>query len=274
MELHHDTGFLYRNPNTSCELDIRLQLDCSASQEVFLENARVNSRKDIPWVGIENPHKGKAIIVANGPSLRETWPDVAISQARGAKVFACNSAAHFLKAKNVEPDYQMFMDAHPDSLKEFYDADCHLFASIVAPEMVDRSRNPILWHPWVEGIAGALPRGKDFLGINGGITILNFSMSVLDAMGYRDYEIHGADSSYSDEVYADGRPASPGALACVVDFDGKKYFTSYDLKEQVRVFMNLVKILPDTKIVVHGSGLLPDVYRAQLLEESKCSQVM
>lgn len=248
-----------RHPLAGSDLVVPITTVSPVSHEQMLENARINGALDLPWLDQEVPaHEGTAVIVGKGPSLKDT-----LHLVRRGKIFACNSVAKHLVGRNIFPDYQVMLDSHPAMLDEIGPARAHLFSSTVDPFIVKQCSDVLLWHPLIPEIETVLPP-RPFVGIGGGVTVLNSALALAHTMGFRKIEVHGADSSYRNgDVYAfdSGQPIEP--LKVTVERHGVLYETSVDMKEQARVFMSLVELFKQagTQITVFGSGLLPDLMK-------------
>lgn len=263
-----DTHFTYRHPGASMDLIVPIATGSTVPIEQQLENVRINSRRRLPWLDQIPVRLGHAAVCGAGPSLAETIGELSSL----TTVFACNSAAKLLNRRGRRPTYQVLLDALPESVEELADADTHLIASTCDPSVFDAARNPVLWHPCMDGILDCIPAGKFFALIGGGITVCNSAMCIAATLGYRDIEAHGMDSSYrSGERYSTGNSTQEGVLPVHVEHNGKTYETGYDLKLQVGVFMKLSHELrrAGCNIAVRGDGLLPDIFNSQALQAER-----
>lgn len=260
MKLHED-HLSYRHEGANSDLIIPIDAKPSVEHDKTMENVRINSRLDIPWLNEIKAKIGTAIICGAGPSLKNHIQDIKQS---GGIVFAVNSAAQYLISKGVQVHYQVILDPLPEEIDELAEADEHLIASIADPAVFKAVKRPILWHPLIAGIEDEIPAGKLFCGIGGGITVTNSTLCIAYTMGFHRLKVYGVDSSYKDgHRYADQGKAPPGALAVDIELDGRKYATSYDLKLQVNLFMMLAALLDreGVEVEVFGEGLLPDLFR-------------
>lgn len=268
MRLHEMT-LTRRNPDASFELVIPVGLKCPHSHEEMMDFVRINSQKDCEWVKALPAHDGVAIVCGNAPSLLKTWERVAEDVSYGADIFACNSAAKFFNERNVRTKYQVILDSQIECRDQFGDAEAHLLASIVHPEVFDLSPNPILWHPAMGEIETVLKGNKrPFHYIGGGITVGNSALTLAHTLGYREIHVHAMDSSREgDEFHAHPEESDARLDFIQVEENGKTYQTTYSYKEQVVVFLALAKLLKEegTTLRVFGTGLLPDMFHNQTL---------
>lgn len=258
----NDRQISLQNKEASIPLRWNVELVPTVGHGLSMENVRKNSVLPIPWVNRVAKHDGVALIVGKGPSLHDTWKEV-----QGGTIFACNSAAWFLSERGVRPDWQVVMDPIPEAVKELCeDVNGHLLASICNPLLFTRAPRPTLWHPNVFDIEDYIPANRgEFTGIGGGITVLNSTVCLAHVMGFRRFVVFGGDSSFThDEHYATEERIPDGErLRIVVNECGRDYLTTYDLKEQVRVFLDLCTIMTDCEIKVKGYGLLPDLFNSK-----------
>jgi hypothetical protein len=260
-----DTFFQYRNPETTKDLIIPIGMAGTVTIEETKANVRANLPLDVPWLDESPAHDGVAIICGAGPSLGDTVEQVRQQQEAGGKIFASNSACAYLISQWMAVDYQSILDPHPSMADDMAEAGCHLIASFADPSLFKISRNPVLWHPLTDWIEDLIPEGRsNFTFIGGGITVTNSSLCLAYTMGYREFHVHGMDSSHREGRRHVADCTELDGLAVVVEENGKTYATTYDMKQQVVVFREIRKQLINAGCVVkvYGSGLLPDMFKA------------
>lgn len=265
----HDTELRYRNSEASEDLIIGVRMDAEIEQDYVKEHLEQNLKKHVPWL-IESPaNKVPAIVVGAAPSLLDSIEEIRKRKMAGAAIFCCNSSSKVLRKHGIATDYQVILDSGAITLDEFDpDAHVHLLASICQPALFDQSEHAVLWHPCTQIVVDRvedIPR--DFTYIGGGVTVMNSTMAIAYTMGHREIDVFGVDSSREGrEFYADGRTledVNSQQLQIVVEHMGREYHTTYDMKQQVIVFLEIAKELQKlgVSINVHGSGLLPDVWK-------------
>lgn len=260
-----DTFFQYRNPETTKDLIIPIGMEGTVTLEETKVNVKANILHDVPWLDESPAHDGVAIICGAGPSLADTIDQVKAAQEAGGKIFASNSACAYLISQGIKVDYQSILDPHKWMADDLAEADCHLLASFVNPALFKAAKNPVLWHPLTDWIEGYIPEGRsNFTFIGGGITVTNSSLCLAYTMGYREFHVHGMDSSHRAGKKHVAECTEADGLAVIVEEGGKTYATTYDMKQQVVVFRELRKQLIDAgcTVKVFGSGLLPDMFKA------------
>lgn len=252
----------HRNKEASTDLVIPVELIGTVSNETALAHLNANILPDYDWLDETPAHNRVAIICGSGPSLKRSYDTI---RNMDGDVFACNGAAALLHANRITVDNQAILEPHPSISTDFCEhAKRHLMASIVPPEVVQRSSNVLLWHPYAPHIENALKGLKrKFYYIGGGISVSLFCLNIAYTLGYRRLEIFGLDSSYEDgEFYANGNRASAESVNVHIEYNGKHFVTTFDMKQQVVIFMKLAAMLQQAgcKIHVYGSGLLPEVF--------------
>lgn len=261
------------NPGASMPLTLPVHLICNTSDEEIFENIRRNS-PGRTWLRLAPEHDGVAVMCGSGPSLADHIEEIRLRADKGQTVFAMNGAARYLYEHGITPDYQVIIDARPQTADLIGPARQHLFASQVSPECFRRQPDATLWHLQVGGIESLLPEYRnDYCLIGGAASVGNTATCLAFAMGFRDLQIYGYDSSHRDNRgHAFPQPMNDGDPCCVVLFDGKEYTASLTMKLQAEKFQETAAALiaSGCKIEVHGDGLLPDMFRApkEVLDEA------
>jgi hypothetical protein len=259
----YETAIRHTNPNTTQDLVIPIDLIPSVDHQTMVNNVLANQDRDVPWLNECQAHNRVAIICGAGPSLADTVDEL---KAIEGDVFASNSAAKYLIDRGIDVDHQVTLDPNKIILTDFEPrAKSHLLASIVETDLFAMSQNATLWHPnikWLEDLIK--PDCKPFVYIGGGITVTNSAMCIAWTLGYRTFHVFGVDSSFRN-----GNTHATGAqiiepYRITVSNNGKNYESSYDMKQQAVVFLEIHKQLSAAggKIHVYGSGLLPDIFNA------------
>lgn len=262
------------NPGAELPLILPVHLICNTSDEQIYANIRENSRRPGKWVKLEPAHERVAILCGSGPSLADCLDDIRGKAAAGT-VFAMNGAAKFLHDNGVTPDYQVIIDAREQTAELVGPAKEYLFASQVHPECFRRVPNARLWHLQVGNIENEFPDyDDDYCLIGGAASVGNTATCLAYAMGFRDLQIYGYDSSHRDgRGHAFSQPMNDGDPCAVVLFNGKEYLSSLTMKLQAEKFQETSRALIQAgcRITVHGSGLLPDMFNApvEILSEKE-----
>jgi uncharacterized Rossmann fold enzyme len=246
-----------------------LEFISNVGPEMIIKNIRLaHQRPNATWIKAEDIHEGRAIIVAGGPSLKRTVHTIKRMQVAGAKVFALNRVAAFLRANGITPDAQVVLDAHPDECVTFVDKSypCQrYYASQCDPAVLDAAGDElILWDSFMQGILDVVPDAPGpFVG--GGTTVGTRAIGLCYMLGYRKVHVFGLDSSIEDgEGHAYSQIEFPSVLDVV--FNGKSYKTPPQFLAQVEEFRELLPELLANRceLTIHGDGLLPDVAQSML----------
>lgn len=271
----------HTNPGASMPLVLPVHVVCNTSDEEIYSNIRKNSHTNCKdWVKAEPEHNGVAILCGSGPSLADTLEDIRQKQASGGKVFAMNGAAKFLHDNGIMPDYQVMIDAREQTADLIGPAKEHLFASQVHPKCFKVKPDARLWHLQVGNIENEFPEYEGaYCLIGGAASVGNTATCLAYAMGYRNLQIYGYDSSHRDtKGHAFAQPMNDGDPCAHVVFNGKDYVSSLTMKLQAEKFQETARALQESgcHIDVHGSGLLPDMWNTpveKLSEQEKYARM-
>lgn len=256
----------HQNPAAQNPLILPIQVICNTSDEALFDNIRVNSRRNGEWIKAVPAHDGVAILCGSGPSLADSIEEIRAKKDAGGVVFAMNGAAKFLNDKGINPDYQVIIDAREETATLVGPAKRHLFASQVHPACFEKAPEALLWHLQITDIDDYLPEyDEDFVMIGGAASVGNTATCLAYALGYRNLQIYGYDSSHREgKGHAFHQKMNDGDPCALVSFGGKEYLTSLTMKLQAEKFQETARDLKMLGVTmeVHGSGLLPDMFNA------------
>lgn len=254
------------NPGATMPLIIPVHVICNTSDDDLLSNIRTNAALDKVWIKLFPEHQFVAVLCGSGPSLADHVGDIRERQAAGQIIFAMNGAAKYLHDRGIMPDYQVILDAREETADLIGPAKDHLFASQVHPECFKRVPNARLWHLQIGGIEKEFPNYQGgYCLIGGAASVGNTATCLAYAIGFRDLQIYGYDSSHRGENgHAFHQAMNEGDPLCIVAFNGKEYTASLTMKLQAEKFQETSKALIESgcRIEVHGDGLLPDMFHA------------
>lgn len=256
------------NKEATIPLILPVNLICNTDDEQIYDNIRVNSRNGREWLKALDAHDGKAIICGSAPSLADTLNEVTALKAQGGTIFALNGAAKFLSDHGIMPDFQVMIDARPETADLIGPARAHLFASQCSPVCFEKCPDAVVWHLQVENIDDLLPVPEDdddIMMIGGAAAVGNTCMCLSYGLGFRDIHCFGMDSSHRDgKSHAFHQKMNDGEPCAIVNWRGKEYVSSLTMKLQAERFQTTAQALKDLgcTIAVYGSGLLPDIYNA------------
>jgi len=265
-----------------------MKLEVNTDEKTILANVLANSRRAKRWVQMVPPHDGIAVLVGGGPSVRDLVGRIFdLQQHQRGKVFALNGAANFLAQHGIVPDYQVIMDAQPETASLIGPAYEYLFASQVDPECFLRVPDAILWHSTFgnrfvdeqDGFAafemskGTLAPEKigdgdePYCLIGSSVSVGPTTLILLYALGYRTIHAFGVDCSHSEdgsESHAYRQSLNDGEPCTLERFNGKTFVCSVIMAHSARMFLERGRELERAgcEIHVHGSGYLPEMWRA------------
>lgn len=266
----------HQNPGIDQPLILPVHVICNTSDEQLFENIRINSRRENPWLRPQPAHDRVAVLCGSGPSMADHIKDIRKWYDAGAQVFAMNGAAKFLADQGIVPDFQVIIDAREETATLAGPALTHLFASQVHPKCFENAPNALIWHLQIEGIDDHIPDpGENILFIGGAASVGNTATCLAYAMGYRNLQIYGYDSSHrGTNGHAFHQKMNDGDPCASVTFCGKEYICSLTMKLQAEKFQETGRLLQQAgcHITVHGDGLLPAMWntpKEQISEQEK-----
>jgi hypothetical protein len=261
----HKLTLSYHNEEASKPLIIPLEIICNTDEREVLANVLINSQNNDHWLRMSPAHDRVAVVCGSGPSLADTLDE--IGHICG-ELFALNNAAKYLADHGLLPDYQVIMDAQPQTIDLIGPARQHLFASMVDPSLFDAKPDAILWHAThgdvlVDEQPDFPKHDTDYVMIGGGASVGNTTLPLVYAMGYRKIHIFGMDSSHREGAGHVIPQAINGGDPCmIVSFNHQEYVCSFTMKTQADHFIQRARHLEGMgcEIKLHGSGYLPDLW--------------
>jgi hypothetical protein len=244
-----------------------------------------NCERDMEWFVGGPPHRGELVVVGGAPSMKNRSDVIQQRQKNGATLLALNGAHKFLKAVGVQPDMVLLCDSSPTVtgfIPDEPDNAIYLISSTCHPSVLDKLKGfdaVYLWHPEIpteiERQSAILDKYPDrpCVLLGGGNTGAMRTFAVGYHLGYRAFHFYGIDSSYaddgSDHAYIKHDGTEPEPLN--VKYGGKVYRCSGWMIRQADEFKFYYQQYAQAgcKIMVHGEGLIPDLWRAMREIERK-----
>lgn len=257
------------NPNTSGPLILPILVLHNTSDEDLFRNIKINSARDLPWVGEAPIDHRPAVIVGGGPSANWDLENIHWLQRDGGVVYALNAASQWLRQNRIEPDFQVIADAKEETATlADPKARGHLFASQVNPRTMESVPHPSVWHLGDERIEECFPEARRKRGgyslIGGGASVGNSATCLAYVLGHRELHLFGFDSSHQDgNSHAYAQPMNRFIPTVEVDWAGRTFTSSVAMKAQAEKFQITAQMLKAAgcKIEVYGDGLLQHMYR-------------
>lgn len=223
---------------------------------MVLDHMRVNVKRNLPEVKVCRPHAHKLSVAGGAPSLQDTKDEL------DGYICGINGSVPYLYDNGIKAQACGVLDPHVDiePIKGVH----YYVSSMAKPEVFEALKDchVVMWHS--SGPIGAeevlKERDKDYLLIGGGSTMGLRWLNLGYTIGFRDFHLHGLDSSYRDgetHAYKDhdrtqmmtvnGRQTSPNFVQQVSDFPVIMDRFAQDDMDKINVQL-------------YGEGLLQDSY--------------
>lgn len=265
----------HQNKEASAPLIIPVNVLVNTPASKLLENIRFNSSNNNKWIKREEPHNRVAILCGSGYSLKN---DIGKVHSMDGDVFALNAACGFLNENGIIPDYQVMIDAKPNTASLIAGAKEHLFGATVDPLCFEKTDATLFQlqidddetQEYLDKIAP-----HDYTMMCTAVSVGLVAASLVYTMGYRKLHFFGYDSSHKGEESHVVKQEMNSDVPCMeVEFAGKSYLSSLPMKLQAERFLNIAHLLEQEgcELIVHGDGLLPAMYNAKgedLTEQEK-----
>ena len=257
---------------------------CNTNKTEIIDHIRENAWRDIPRV---RSRIHGAVVVGGGMSASSYVGEIADKQRDGAAVFALNGSAQWLRVQGIQPDFHVLLDARRDNITFLSHAmandpagwrkTVHLLSAQCHPDLFsflcEHGADVRLWHVDVGDEATCEVKAKEphahlfSVGTTVGLSVLNLIL----AMGYRRADLYGYDSSNAGEDHhAYPQALNDTALTDEYFFGGKAYQAPRAMASQAKQFVDIYQRLEESglALIVHGTGLLPDMWRHEEKERA------
>jgi len=200
-------------------------------------------------------------IIAGGPSINQTLPEIKKRYDNGEIIVAVNGAHDWLLGHDIVPHACMFLDCRPEVIefvKNPHKKTKYYVASQCHPKVLRalKKHDVVLFHAHQDiGEDKAMPPG--FMKISGGSTAALRWINLGYVLGFRDFHYFGLDSCYQDSKndHAYKTPL-PFENEIMVTCAGREFKTSVTMAGQAQFFEKMVqKFGKKFKVEVHGDGL-------------------
>lgn len=252
-----------------------LALDMQACATVEERNHNLDAtlaRGYVPFMTVYDKYRGAASLVGSGPSLHDTYKELK------GDICAINQSIGWLLNKGIVPKWAMIWDA--DEVCEKFAVPhpevTYLIASRVHPKVFERLKDckVVVWHAAGDHKIEEYLDEKGIMEpmVVGGSAGITRGVYLLDALGYRDLHIFGADSSYHEDKTHVVKSLVPekDILISVGNNPPHWFRTTPEWCAQVnewRVIYTMFTHMDHSKLTVYGDGMLP--YMHKVLEAKK-----
>ncbi len=249
-------------------LPLRVVNACNTSDTIIIDNIRSALASGRPHFLPRTGTKDRPLVIlASGPSGPQALRDL---RASGLEfdLMALNGAYNVALTEGIVPNSYAMLDARavnvnfltdPRPETEFY------IASQCAPDVFEtlRHSNVTIFHLNYPAARETVPDPAVFFGGNAG-TIGSTALALACEMGYRHLVLLGYDSSLARDGASHSRfqPQNASQALIDVELDGRIYWTTPSLADQVMTFFEWTNVLhqtyPGLVIDVKGEGLFYD----------------
>lgn len=244
--------------------------NCVPSEEIT-HNVSMNVPRIKRWVKECERHSKVAVIVAGGPTYREHIGNIREHYANGDYVFCVKSSHDYLIENNIIPYGCLLLDprAHVlDYVSEPHKAVRYFVASMVHPSTLDKlleaDANVIGYNALVgAGENEVLAGFGDHILLSGGSTAATRGVSVLNALGFRDFHLYGFDSCYKRQPKKDETHGVKKKDPIKVEVANRKFWTDPELIAQAQDFEKIIAMGTEMKLHLYGDGLIQHIFNTK-----------
>jgi hypothetical protein len=260
-----------------------LESHCIVKMDDRKTNLDKNLASGRPVLMSDQPEQNKPLlIVGSGPSVSDQ-KTIDYIQAWPGDVWAINGAYDFLLDQGLICEGFFGLDPLPglaDYVRRPQEETTFYIASMCDPSVLEtlKDNKLLLWHACAED-SGFFPEGHK--AVIGGTTAVTRAPFLALALGYRDINLIGVDSSYDDEkgqyCYQWGRYATDiNEMIVPVKINGEgPFYTELGLLKQVTQLGSMLKMFNQKKemLKIHPAGLMGAFMRAPELDDSSVEVV-
>ena len=234
--------------------------------EERLDNIKKNIEKYRARIALPQPQHGRTCqLICFGPSLLDTWREID----RGGIVVSVSGAHDFVRDRAIVPTHHVEFDWRPHKALHVTEPSretCFLLASCSHPDMMAKVPDPVLWHAQQNERENSLIKTLEpeaYL-VPGGSSVGLRAIELFNALGYRRFEIHGMDSSFTDIQWAGRHFGKSKEKRDIIEVkvNDRKFKTSIAFLTYVDQFQSCKAANPHLSFVLHGDGLMQEMEKS------------
>lgn len=242
--------------------------NCVPSENI-LANVKYASTLIKDWMIQTAPHNFTAVVVSGGPSFRDYAEEIRELASRPDHFLFCVKTSHdWLIEQGIIPFGCFLLDPRPhvlDFIENPHKEIKYFCATMCHPVTVDKVVNSGAKVYGYNALVGSgeeevvKREGKSPILVGGGSTAAIRGISVLNAIGFKRFELFGFDSCYDnkpDEVHGFNKKKK----AIETEIAGRKFWTDPELLAQAQDFDKLIKQSPHLDINLHGDGMIQHIW--------------
>lgn len=230
------------------------------------------------------PHNGLAVIVGASPSIVEHKKQIKGMQfEEGTAIFSVNGAHHWLVKNGIIPNIHVLFEHDLENSEQALggspNSDVTYYICSHCPQNVFddlAAYKRVVWHcsspfeDYQEAIHKHFP--GQFM-VSGGYSTFFRTLTIAMLLGFRQFEIFGCDSSFTETPYVAGyqqqtKEETVSVYGVGPDGEAKKFTTIGGLAFQAAEFAKFCEHHHhELKIKIHGDGLLNFVHKTRYPEQ-------
>lgn len=252
--------------------------ECNTDLHLIEQNIRSALEKRYNQLGADiKAHKGHAVIVGGGPSIKNFVEELKSRQGELQTIFALNNSWRWLHENGVDTDIHVLLDARKENeaflpqgehcvFERFYASQCH-------PDLLAKADGPLLtvWHALTPEIVDNFA-DQDMFWVGCGSSVGLRSIFLAFCLGYREFHLYGFDSCYHDgNGHAYSQPLNDKEKLIDVEIHGRKFKAAPWMVTQMQEFLQIMEVLTRQGCVftIHGDGLLQYAAQTSLIDAAK-----
>jgi len=257
--------------------------DCVPKEEIH-SNMDENQELIGKWVKHCKTHKGEAVIVSGGPSVKKHLDTIKELYDNGAYIFCVKHSLNTLMDAGITPYGCVILDprdvegtsTHGFNRKELLRFPApgvrYFVASMTHPSVTkhlkENNGDVVGWHAYSQSGADylKLPKGEPTsFWITGGTCSAYRAVGVCHTIGFRAFHLFGFDLCWpEDEIDKEEKDAEGRAKYFKLTVGDKSFYTTGEMMAAAQDFENFCKsdLFTNLDVEVYGDGVVPAIWNS------------